>query len=221
MTRQTIEEVYQKLLSHVGIEYNIPISENKGGVGLFLEDLLDIPHSPTPLDCLDGEVKSVPIKKLKSGKLVYKETIAVTMLCPDELKIHDFKSSKCQQKLNRVLIVPYYREGDAIKFLTPKIITPTEYPELYVTIESDYNEIQQKYIETGELRSETGTVLQNRTKGKGNGSTSRAFYLRKAFMDECIPFAFDLRDSLRCAKEISPANPRTPTTSCPALFTNS
>jgi len=31
---------------------------------------------------------------------------------------------------------------------------------------------------------------------------------------------FDLRDSFRCAKEISPANPRTPTTSCPAFFAN-
>jgi len=29
---------------------------------------------------------------------------------------------------------------------------------------------------------------------------------------------FDLRDSLRCAAEISPANPRTPTTSCPAFY---
>jgi len=42
---------------------------------------------------------------------------------------------------------------------------------------------------------------------------------------DCIPpasrpeyFSFDLRDSLRCAKEISPANPLTPTTSCTALF---
>ena len=32
---------------------------------------------------------------------------------------------------------------------------------------------------------------------------------------------FDLRDSLRCASEISPANPRTPTTSCPAFFADS
>ena len=32
---------------------------------------------------------------------------------------------------------------------------------------------------------------------------------------------FDLRDSLRCAAEISPANPRTPTTSCPAFYAQS
>jgi len=32
---------------------------------------------------------------------------------------------------------------------------------------------------------------------------------------------FDLRDSLRCALEISPANPQTPTTSCPAFFASS
>jgi hypothetical protein len=36
-----------------------------------------------------------------------------------------------------------------------------------------------------------------------------------------ITTAFDLRDSLRCAKEISQENPRTPTTSCPAFFASS
>lgn len=188
---QTIDEVYQKLLPHIGIEYYIPISKNKGGVGHFLEDLLEIPHSPNPLDCSDGEVKSVPVKKLKSGKLVYKETIAVTMLCPNELKTQDFKSSKCSQKLNRMLIVPYYRDGDKIRFMTAKIVETgnDEFVDLYSVIEADYNQIRNEYIETDILRSVTGKVLQNRTKGKGHGSTSRAFYLRKAFMDACVPLA--------------------------------
>lgn len=188
---QTIDEVYQKLLPHIGIEYDIPISKNKGGVGHFLEDLLEIPHSPNPLDCSDGEVKSVPVKKLKSGKFVYKETIAVTMLCPNELKTQDFKLSKCSQKLNRMLIVPYYRDGDKIQFMTAKIVETgnDEFVDLYSAIEADYNQIRNKYIETGELHSKTGTVLQNRTKGPGHGSTSRAFYLRKTFMDACAPLA--------------------------------
>jgi len=46
------------------------------------------------------------------------------------------------------------------------------------------------------------------------------FRCRDFFVDSQIlpkPI-FDLRDSLRCAKEISPANPRTSTTSCPAFF---
>jgi len=44
-------------------------------------------------------------------------------------------------------------------------------------------------------------------------------FLRQ-FLRRIIQFlcSFDLRDSLRCASEISPANPRTPTTSCPAFF---
>jgi len=38
---------------------------------------------------------------------------------------------------------------------------------------------------------------------------------------EIKTYKFDLRDSLRCAAEISPANPRTPTTSCPAFYAES
>ena len=194
---QTIDEVYQKLLPHIGIEYEIPITRNKGKIGYFLEDLLEIPHSPNPLDCSDGEVKSVPVKKLKSGKLVYKETMAVTMLCKNELQNTDFNSSKCLQKINRMLIVPYYREGDKIRFMTSKIvdIRTKKFSELHSTIESDYNSIRNGYIETGVLRSETGKVLQNRTKGRGHGSTSRAFYLRRSFMDTCAPL--DSESTLR------------------------
>jgi hypothetical protein len=91
-----------------------------------------------------------------------------------------------------MLVVPYYRNGDTIMYMNPKIIDRQniEFAELYTTIESDYNEIRNNYIENGILQSETGTLLQNRTKGQGgSGPRTRAFYLRKEFMQQYVPLS--------------------------------
>jgi len=186
---QTIAEAHEKILPLLGKKHVLPITTNKGLPGLFLEDLLGIPHTSNCLDCTDGEVKIFPVKRLKKGTLVPKETIAVTMLSTDELRSCDFNTSKCCKKMSRMLVVPYLREGDCIQYLAAKMIEKdsSEFTTIYQTLESDYNEIRKKFLETGSLASETGILLQNRTKGAGHGSTSRAFYLRPEFMKRCIP----------------------------------
>jgi hypothetical protein len=63
----------------------------------------------------------------------------------------------------------------------------TAFEALYHLIETDYEEIRKNYIDTGILQSKTGLLLQNRTKGAGHGSTSRAFYLRPEFMKRYVP----------------------------------
>ena len=185
---QTIAEIHAKFVPIVAKEYTLPITKNKGLPGNFLEDLLGIPHTSNCLDCSDGELKTFPVKKLKNGKFVPKETMAITMLSKDELRTNDFKASKCFKKISKMLIVPYYRNGDSIRFMTPKIIDSEskEFTDLYNTIETDYNEIRKDYIDNDILQSKTGKLLQNRTKGSGHGSTSRAFYLRQDFMKQCI-----------------------------------
>jgi DNA mismatch repair protein MutH len=188
---QTIAEIYARLLPLVGKEYLLQITTNKGRPGIFLEDLLGIPHTSNCLDCSDGELKLFPVKKLKNGAFVPKETIAVTMLSKDELSENDFKTSKCCKKMSRMLIVPYYRSGDMIRFMNPKVVDRDcpEFAELYNIIERDYEEIRKGFLENGTLQSETGTLLQNRTKGPGHGSSSRAFYLRPEFIKRCIPLS--------------------------------
>ena len=188
---QTVAEIHAKILPLVGNKDTLPVTANKGLPGLFLEDLLGIPHTSSCLDCSDGELKLFPVKKLKNGKLAPKETIAVTMLSTDDLRTCEFNSSKCCKKMSRMLVVPYYREGDTIQYMSPRIVDKSspEFAELYATIESDYNEIRKTYIENGGLHSKTGTLLQNRTKGAGHGSTSRAFYLRPEFMKRCVPLS--------------------------------
>lgn len=182
---QTIEEIHERFIPLSGKEYYLPLTKNKGLPGQFLEDLLGIPHTSNCLDASNGELKLFPVKKLKNGALVPKETIAITMLSTDELVKKDFKSSKLCKKMSRMLIVPYYRNGDHILFMNPKMIVLLEH-ESYSIIESDYNEIRTNYIENGILRSKSGTLLQNRTKGSGHGSTSRAFYLRPQFMKQFV-----------------------------------
>lgn len=189
---QTIADIYAKFLPLVGKEYTLPITANKGLPGQFLEDLLGIPHTSNCLDCSDGELKLFPVKKLKKNStLVPKESIAVTMLSTDDLRTCDFQSSICCKKMSRMLVVPYYRNGDKIRFMNPRIIDKEciEFADLYKTLESDYKEIRENYNENGVLESKTGELLQNRTKGAGHGSTSRAFYLRPKFMKLYVPLS--------------------------------
>lgn len=188
---QTIAEIYRKILKIVGQKYKCPITKNKGRPGLFLEELLGIPHTSKCLDCDDGEVKTFPVKILKNGKVVPKETMAITMLSKDELKSNDFESSKLYTKMRRVLMVPYLRNGDNIEFMTPTIIDKDcdECTEIYETIRTDYELIRNTFITNGKFNSRDGTLLQNRTKGAGHGSTSRAFYLLKSFMERYVPLS--------------------------------
>jgi len=185
---QTIADIYAKLLPLIGKEFLLPITKNKGLPGLFLEECLGIPHTSRCLDCSDGELKLFPVKKRKDGSIVPKETIAITMLSTDDLRAHAFQESRCCQKMRRMLVVPYSRTGDMIQFLHSRIVTmdSEEFSDVYSTIESDYNLIRTHYLETGSLTSTMGTLLQTRTKGAGHGSTSRAFYLRPAFLRRCI-----------------------------------
>jgi DNA mismatch repair protein MutH len=183
----TLDELHKKILPLVGSVIHSPITRNKGATGLLLETITGIPHTPNCLDCVDGELKTFPVKPLKNGTLVPKETLAVTMLSPDDLKTCSFQDSRCLKKMTRMLVVPYSREGDSIRYLKPTLLEKDTLPDLYKTFEEDYQTIQSVYTTSGVLKSELGTYLQTRTKGAGHGSTSRAFYLRTAFLKEHIP----------------------------------
>ena len=189
MTEQTIAEIYEKVMKIAGNVYSSPVTKNKGGVGHFLEDMLGIPHTSNCLDCSDGELKTVPMKRLKSGEIVPKETIAVTMLSREDLRHNDFESSKCFKKMSRMLVAPYLREGDNVRFFRPTIVDRSldGYAELYKIMGEDYANIRKMFVETGKFETGMGWFLQSRTKGAGHGSTSRAFYLRVDFIKMYIP----------------------------------
>jgi DNA mismatch repair protein MutH len=191
MSSLTLNEILTKVLSLLGKPHACPITKNKGKPGLLLEKITGIPQTSNCLDCSDGELKTVPVVRNKAGKLVPKETIAVTMLNTADLRTNDFKASKCFMKMKRVLVVPYLRNGDNIQFMTPVLIDASQdiYAGIYAELEKDYNAIRSQYIADNTLQSATGNYLQNRTKGAGHGSTSRAFYLRKKFVEDWVPLS--------------------------------
>jgi hypothetical protein len=186
---QTIDTVFEKIVPLVGKEFHLPVTRNKGFPGIFLEQCTDIPQTSNCLDCVDGELKNVQIKQNRRGDFVPKESIAITMVRVADLVEHDFVSSRCYAKLSRMLVVPYFRTGETIRYMAPTMIDKNkeEYADLFHILETDYNEIRKTYLETGVLSSSTGTLLQTRTKGKGHGSVSRAFYLRAEFIKRFVP----------------------------------
>lgn len=179
MIRPTVQTVYDKVVAISGTYIYLPKDANKGKAGNYLESETGIPTSSDCLDCSDGEVKTFPVKQLKNGKYVPKETISITMVStsfPNET----FEHSRCFKKLSKVLYVPYLRDGDRIMYLNPTIIDLTHDKVLFEQLKHDYASIQQHFIKTGILTSTLGTYLQNRTKSSGgNAPKTRAFYLKK------------------------------------------
>ena len=184
---QTLDELTMKVLPLIGRSIVSPRTANKGATGLLLETLTDIAHGPSPLDCTDGEVKAFPMKRDRQGKLVPKETIAMCMLSKEDLSANAFETSRPAKKMNRVLMVPYERIGDIITYLTPFTFRLSDHPDIAATLRTDYETIRARFCTDGLLTSRMGILLQNRTKGAGHGSTSRAFYLRKEFIRSVMP----------------------------------
>lgn len=183
----TLAQVKEKLEPFVGQPQCCPIQINKGIAGILMEKLAGIPQTSNIVDCQDGEVKSFPLKTLKGGAVVPKETVAVTMVQLENLSL-PFAESNVYKKLARTLYLLLSRDGDNI--VLQKVVLHTLEPEsaLYKQLEDDYNAIWVAYKTTGTLAgtSHLGKYLQTRTKGAGHGTTSRAFYLRTSFLKEYI-----------------------------------
>lgn len=175
---QTIAQIQEKLSTVIDIPIYCAKTANKGVVGHLLEEKVGISRSSACLDCTDGEIKVVPLKKLKNGTLVPKETIAVTMM---EKEFSDFEKSRCFKKMNRMLVIPYLREEDNVVFYRPTLIELNG--TLLELIKADYD-----LIRSSPLQSKIGKYLQTRTKGPGGSNKTRAFYLRKLFTSEFINF---------------------------------
>lgn len=186
--RPTIAVVMERLHSIVGTKISLPRTPNKGLTGFLLEKYAGIPTSSDCLDCVDGEVKSFPVKINKKGDYVPKETIAITMLNRELLKANEWEDSRCAKKMERILYIPYYREGDHITIGNLLVVNSHDpaMTQVFQQIKDDYSLIRKLFNETETLTSSTGKYLQNRTKGPGHGSVSRAFYLRPEGIMELI-----------------------------------
>lgn len=160
---------------------------NKGWVGHTIERILGLPlNSSRSPNFGSWELKVVSLKYLKTGVLVPKETMAITMLDPHEVSAKEFEDSHLFTKLRRLLVVSrIYESPSEERTLLHKIADfDFENSDLYSQVKADYDAIR-KVIKTqgfSSLTGKMGVYVQPRTKGAGHGSESRAFYGRKCLV---------------------------------------
>lgn len=164
---------------------------NKGWVGHTIERILGLAlNSSRSPNFGSWELKVVSLKHLMSGRLVPKETMAITMLDPHEVSAKDFEDSHLFTKLRRLLVVSRVYESPAeVRTLLHGV------SEFNIDDSGVFNQIKQDYdsirnaIRTRGFSSLTGTMgyyIQPRTKGAGHGSESRAFYGRKSLVSHIV-----------------------------------
>ncbi|MDD3776273.1 MAG: MutH/Sau3AI family endonuclease [Actinomycetota bacterium] len=168
--------------------------QNKGWKGLVLERLAGLNNNCSKASNGENfELKSVAFYYVK-GKLVPKETMAITMINKNELRDTSFYKSHCWQKLKTIIFCAVSWEGKNIpksKLLKVDIIDLEKDRELIDEIESDYEYIRNKLVMDGfeSLTGKDGKWIQARTKGAGHGSRSRAFYARKRFIEKILDYS--------------------------------
>jgi DNA mismatch repair protein MutH len=187
-TIQTLKKNQGKSLSKACQKHGIPEitrtgKQNKGATGLVLEKMVGLPrnNSKGP-DHEKFELKSVPVKKNRQGEIVPKETMAITMASAEDF-IANFKDSYFYKKVKKMIIVAKMQKenGDsAIHKVVYQDLTKLE--DFLKTLKKDYNILRKNIQQKGfaNISSTEGTkYIQLRTKGKGHGSTTRAFYFTK------------------------------------------
>ena len=165
---------------------------NKGWAGHVLESHLGIPiNSSRRPNAGSWELKLVSLENQKRRGLKFKETMAVTMINPDKVRQTDFEDSHLLAKLKRVVIgarIWESKQEEKSIFCGVTTFDLLDDPEIYNQIKDDYNLVRDTIRTQGfsALKSEMGKYIQPRTKGRGHGSISRAFYARKPFLNEFI-----------------------------------
>ena len=115
--------------------------------------------------------------------------MAVTMINPDNVGSTDFEESHLLAKLKRVAIGARIWESQQEErsiFYGVTTFDLLDDPEIYNQIKADYDLVRETIRTRGfsALTSKMGKYIQPRTKGRGHGSTSRAFYARRSFLNE-------------------------------------
>ena len=189
--KKYIGQDLRKLALEHGITTYETGKQNKGWKGLVLERLagLQTNISKAP-NGLTYELKSVAFHYVKN-ELVPKETMAITMINPSELKAHSFFESHVWAKLKTIVfcaVMWHGKNSERAELLKVTSLDFSETDELIQEIKADYDFIRNKLITKGfeALTGADGQWIQARTKGVGgiNPRTgkrrpiTRAFYAR-------------------------------------------
>ena len=191
-----------ELASQFGINPYLNGKQNKGWKGLVLERLagLQTNVSKAP-NGLTYELKSVAFHKV-GNVLAPKETMAITMINPEELKAHSFFESHAWAKLKAIVFCAVEWNGKNAKNAKLLEVTSLDFAEddeLIREIKADYDLIRAKLIKDGfeVLTGKDGKWIQARTKGIGgiNPRTgkrrpiTRALYARTGLVKKIFEIA--------------------------------
>ncbi len=165
---------------------------NKGWAGHVFERYLGVPINSAQRPDFGGwELKSIPLKHLKNGRLAFKETMAITMIDPEQVADTAFENSHLLAKLRHAVCIARTvgSDVDAPSFIHSVTTLDLE-GDLYDAVKRDYLTVQGCIRDPqrgfAALSGRMGVFIQPRTKGAGHGSTTRAFYARTAFLKRFI-----------------------------------
>jgi DNA mismatch repair protein MutH len=161
--------------------------KNKGWAGQVIEQYLGLPQNSLQApDFGSWELKVVPLVRAANGTLRVKESMAITMIEPAEVVASKFEDSHLYDKLRSMNVVARIFENaeDTSSVLHSAAEFDLDDPAIRTQVEADYEAIRTIIRTRGfdALTGDTGKYVQARTKGRGHGSTSRAFYARASFV---------------------------------------
>jgi len=167
--------------------------KNKGWAGHVLERYLGLPiNSAQSPNFGSWELKIVPLKKLANGKIVVKETMAITMIDPYNVSHTPFEQSHLLAKLKKAVVCArlFESQKEEKTILVRVASFDLSDKNIYEQVRRDYEETRNCIITKGfeYLTGSMGVLIQPRTKGAGHGSTSRAFYARVPFVSKILGF---------------------------------
>ena len=160
-------------------------------MGHTVERVLGIPlNSSQDPNGGSWELKTTSLKYLKSGELMPKETLAITMINPHEVVRTTFRNSHLLAKLRSMLVLAriYEVPGEQSAIVHSVGEFDLDNLETYQQVENDYHLVQDTIKSNGfdTLTGSMGELVQPRTKGSGHGSRTRAFYARTRFLKQIL-----------------------------------
>lgn len=175
------------LAEHYGVTVWKNGHKNKGWAGQVIEQYLGLPQNSLQApDFGSWELKVVPLARAADGTLRVKESMAITMIEPAEIVANKFEDSHLYDKLRSMIVVARIFEDveDTSSILHSAAEFDLDNPSIRKQVEADYEAIREIIRSHGleALTGDTGKYVQARTKGRGHGSTSRAFYARALFV---------------------------------------
>ena len=150
--------------------------KNKGWAGHTLERYLGLPlNSAQSPNFGSWELKLVPLKRTKTGRITVKETMAITMIDAVNVLQKSFGESHLLAKLQKIVVCARMFESveDASAVLVRVATFDLDDPAVFEQVKRDYDLVRETIRTRGfdALTGKMGVLVQPRTKGPGHGST--------------------------------------------------